>query len=120
MHELSIAQGILDIVRQSVPEPQCGAVASVAVRVGRLSGVVPDSLEFCFEALVNDSPFEHARLAIEIVPVRCVCEQCDTHFEIEDPIFLCPACSSGRVRMQSGMELQVVQIELLDSPSEVP
>jgi len=120
MHELSIAQGILDIVRQSVPEPQYDVVRGVDVRVGRLSGVVPDSLEFCFDALVHDSPFEHARLAIEIVPVRCVCERCSTHFEIEDPIFLCPACSAGQVRVESGTELEVVQIELLDSPSEVP
>jgi hydrogenase nickel incorporation protein HypA/HybF len=58
MHELSIAQGILDIVREHVPEGQSAGVRTIEVRVGRMSGVVPESLEFCFEALVLDSPFQ--------------------------------------------------------------
>ena len=120
MHELSIAQGILEIVQQHVPDSQAGDVRSVEVQVGRMSGVVPESLEFCFEALVRDSPFSQARLAIEPVPVRCTCRRCAAAFEIDDPIFLCPKCGSGEVQVSSGTELQVVQIELHDAPSEVP
>jgi len=120
MHELSIAQGILDIVREHVPEGQSAGVRNVEVRVGRMSGVVPESLEFCFEALVLDSPFQRARLAIESIPVRCTCRRCAAEFEIDDPIFLCRECGSGDVHVSSGTELEVVQIELDDSLSEVP
>jgi hydrogenase nickel incorporation protein HypA/HybF len=120
MHELSIAQGIVDIVRQYVPERQGPRVASVRVRVGRLSGVVPDSLEFCFGAIVAGTPYESARLRIEPVPTACECADCAARFETQDPVFLCPSCGSGNVRLVSGTELQVVDLELAEAPAEQP
>ena len=120
MHELSIASGILDLVRQHVPDGRLGDVRGVDVRVGRLSGVVADSLAFSFEALVLDTPLARARLVIEDVPVRCRCRECGAQFEIADPVFLCTACGHPWLDVQSGTELQVVQIELDDAPAEVP
>ncbi len=120
MHELSIAQGILDLVRQHVPETQASQVRNVELRLGRMCGVVPESLSFCFEAVVAGSPFAQARLAIEQVPVRGVCRAYAATFEISEPVCLCPGCGSGQVRMTSGDEMHVVQIELADEPVEAP
>ena len=55
MHELGIAQNILEIVQQSVTKEQAPAVRWIRIRVGQLSGVVPDSLEFCFQAIVSET-----------------------------------------------------------------
>jgi hydrogenase nickel incorporation protein HypA/HybF len=118
MHELSIAQGIVDIVRQYVPERQGPRVASVRVRVGRLSGVVPESLEFCFGAIVAGTPYESARLRIERVPTICDCADCTERFETDDPVFVCPSCGGANVRLVSGTDLQVVDLELAEAPAE--
>lgn len=118
MHELSIAQGILDLVRQHVPTGQASQVRRVDLRLGRMAGVIPASLSFCFEALVSGSPFAQARLTIEHVPVRGTCRDCAAAFEIPEPVFLCPHCGSGRVHVTSGDEMQVVQIELAGEPVE--
>lgn len=118
MHELSVAQGILDLVRQHVPAGRTSQVRRVELRLGRMAGVMPESLSFCFEALVAGSPLAQARLAIERVPVRGTCRECAAAFEIPEPVFLCPACGSGRVCTTSGDEMQLVQIELADSPVE--
>ncbi|HUL75159.1 MAG TPA: hydrogenase maturation nickel metallochaperone HypA [Vicinamibacterales bacterium] len=67
MHELGLANNILDIVRQYVPAERACAVRSVRVRVGDLAGVVPDSLAFCFSAIVIDTPYDRASLAIDHV-----------------------------------------------------
>ncbi|OFW46849.1 MAG: hypothetical protein A3J29_06615 [Acidobacteria bacterium RIFCSPLOWO2_12_FULL_67_14b] len=67
MHELSLAAGILDIVRQHVQVSQAGRVRAVRVRVGEAAGVVPDSLDFCFDAIVIDTPFAAAFLEIDHV-----------------------------------------------------
>lgn len=67
MHELSLATGILDIVRQYVPIERAQAVRSVRVRVGDLAGVVPDSLAWCFSAIASDTPYARAFLAIDPV-----------------------------------------------------
>jgi hydrogenase nickel incorporation protein HypA/HybF len=120
VHELSIAQSVVDIVLQHVPDDRGGEVRTVHVRVGRLSGVVPDSLEFCFEAIVRDTRFAGARLAIESVPVRCRCARCESSFEVEPPAFFCPGCGQSGVEVLAGNELQVVGIELADTPAEVP
>lgn len=115
MHEISIAQSILDLVRQHVPAPQIPEVALVRVRVGSLSGVVGESLAFCFEALVTDTPLGRARLDIERVPTTCACGDCGHRFEPEAMIFLCPACGGGRTRLESGADLQVVHVELRET-----
>ncbi len=118
MHELSMAQDILEIVNQYVPPEQMSAVRSVRLRLGRLSGIVADSLEFCFSAIVADTPLEQANLDIERVPTRADCPDCGKSFLIDDPVFLCPHCGGAGIRLVSGTELQVVEIELADQESE--
>lgn len=118
MHELSVAQGILDLVRRHVPAGRTNQVRRVELRLGRMAGVIPESLSFCFEALVTGSPLSQARLAIERVPVRGTCRECAAAFEIPEPVFLCPVCGGGRVSLTSGDEMQLVQIELADGPVE--
>ncbi|HTP13579.1 MAG TPA: hydrogenase maturation nickel metallochaperone HypA, partial [Bacteroidota bacterium] len=68
MHELSIAQNIVDMVHQYAPTGNGETVKSVRLRVGEYSGVVADSLEFCFSAIVADTPLRGTTLEIERVP----------------------------------------------------
>ena len=112
MHELGIAGNILDIVRQAVPEGKAGAVRKIRIRVGALSGVVPDSLLFCLEALLNGSEMRHAGPVMENVPAVADCRVCRKRFTMEDFAFSCPFCSSGDLDLISGRELEVVDIEL--------
>ncbi len=118
MHELGIAQNILEIVRQAVPDEQKAAVRKIRIRVGQLSGIVPDSLDFCFSVMLNESRMPKARLAIEEVPTISRCRDCAHRFQIEDMAFLCPACKSTNLELVSGRELEVVEIELADDRDE--
>jgi hydrogenase nickel incorporation protein HypA/HybF len=113
MHELSVAQGILDLVHQHVPEDQARDVRAVTVRIGALSGIVADSLEFCFSAIVAGTPYAAATLAIERVPTRARCNGCDREFGIEELVFRCPFCEGPQIRLLSGDELQVTSVELV-------
>ena len=119
MHELSIAQGIVDIIGQYVPEAQAADVRVVKIRVGQMAGVVPDSLEFCFGAIASGTPLEQARLDIEETPVRSRCKACGEEFTVEGSTFLCPSCGSIEITVLSGTELQVIEIELVDRPAGV-
>src|SRR3990172_9586664 len=108
MHELSIAQSILDIVREYVPEPRSGEVQFIKVRLGGLSGVVPESLDFCFSAIISDTSLKQAKLEIERVPTRLRCLVCEKTIVIEGPVLLCPECDGHDIELISGAELQVV------------
>lgn len=116
MHELSIAQNIVEIVEKYVPGDAMAEVRLIRVRVGSLSGIVPDSLEFSFSAIVTGTPLGSAKLDIVHVPAICRCEVCSTEFEAEDFVFACPACGNVNTRLVSGSDLQVVDIELEETP----
>ena len=114
MHELGIAQNILEIVQQSVPEEQADSVRSIRIRVGQLSGVVPDSLEFCFQAIIGETRMAQASLAIEQVPTNFQCKKCAYGFQVNDLEFLCPKCGSSDLEVVSGRELEIIEIELAE------
>jgi hydrogenase nickel incorporation protein HypA/HybF len=118
MHELGIAQNILQIVRQSVPEMDAADVRSIRIRVGQLSGIVPDSLEFCFSAIVHDTDMQRASLEIDQVPTTAECKDCMHRFQMDDLGFSCPACKSVNLQLISGRELEVVEIEIAEEADE--
>jgi len=118
MHELGIAQNIVDIVKQYLPEDLDGTVHSVKLRVGELSGVVPESLDFCFGAIISDTLLAGAKLDIETTAVRSYCNVCRQEFVIEEGDFLCPSCGGNDTELLSGTELQVMAIEITESGQE--
>ncbi|MDD5542577.1 MAG: hydrogenase maturation nickel metallochaperone HypA [Acidobacteriia bacterium] len=119
MHELSIAQNILEIVQQSLPPEPAPPVKCVRLKIGEMAGVVTDSLEFCFSVLISDTTMGGAKLEIESVPVMANCKTCGNDFRVEDYVFACPSCSSSDLEVLSGRELQVVEVELADEKVEV-
>jgi hydrogenase nickel incorporation protein HypA/HybF len=115
MHEMGIVLRILSIAREAVPREMGEVrVEAVNVRVGRLAGVSPESLSFCFEAARENTPLEGARLVIEEVPVEAACLDCGAVFAVEDPRFACRQCGGVRVEVLSGRELSVTSIEIAD------
>ncbi len=114
MHEATVAQSIIDIVRSwrdgREDKPQ---IAAVFVRVGRLTCVVPDNLRFMFSALTEKTDLEQARLKIEVMPVRSTCRSCGAGFDIGEPRFVCGACGSEDVEIVSGEELTVEAVEVI-------
>lgn len=115
MHELSIAQSIVEIVEQTVSPADYSAVTDVHVRIGEMSGVVPDSLAFCFSAIVATTPLGNAKLTIKHVPLTMECKTCGSIFRSEFGFASCPQCKQTDTAVISGTELEVVEIELADS-----
>jgi hydrogenase nickel incorporation protein HypA/HybF len=114
MHEIGIAQNILEIVRQSVPEDQAAAVRGIRVRIGELSGIIPDSLDFCFSALVSETEMRRASLVMDTIPTISLCKDCRQQFTVENYDFSCPSCNGGNLELVAGKELEVVEIELAE------
>jgi hydrogenase nickel incorporation protein HypA/HybF len=114
VHELSIAQSVLDIVYQNLPKDRPVTVRAVRLRIGAMGGVVPDSLDFCFSALTHGTPLEGALLEIDHVPLVVHCDSCGRDSEIEQTRFACPACGAIDLRVVTGNEMQIREIEIED------
>jgi hydrogenase nickel incorporation protein HypA/HybF len=108
MHELSITQGVVEAVTERTGS---AAVVSVRVRVGRLSGVVPDAMRFCFELVTAGTPLEGAVLEIDRPEGRGHCRTCGAEFTLPDPVLLC-RCGSADVEVLAGRELAVASVVL--------
>jgi hydrogenase nickel incorporation protein HypA/HybF len=113
MHEMGIAQEIIDIVRASIPADQPHArVIRIHLKVGKLSALVAESLRFCFGVIVQDTPLAGAELAIEEIPVTARCDGCGHQWTLEKPVFVCPACSGTQIVMLTGREMDIESIEI--------
>jgi len=109
MHELSITQGVVDICRHAAEGRR---VVSVTLLIGELSGVVPEAVEFCFEACTRETPLEGAQLIIEQVPARGLCKDCSAEFHPRAYYSACPGCGGHNVTVLSGEELRVKEMEV--------
>jgi hydrogenase nickel incorporation protein HypA/HybF len=109
MHELSITQSVVDAVTERLPDTR---IASIQLEIGKLSGIVADSVRFCFELVVDGTPLAGARLDIDEPGGRARCARCDTEFELEDSILLCP-CGSADVAVLEGRELRIKSVEVV-------
>ena len=112
MHEMSIAQSILDIVDEYMAKEDNVKLIEVAVEIGELVAVVPDSLSFCYDVLVDNTPYMNSKLIINILPLTAVCSQCDHSITIKDFNFMCDACQSKNVTVPRGQELRISHLEV--------
>jgi hydrogenase nickel incorporation protein HypA/HybF len=111
MHEMSIAQSLLDIIIQESKQHQVSRVLAVSLKVGEMSGVETESLRFCFELITEGTLAEGARLEIEKLPIACRCQDCGHEFAVQNMLFSCPVCASPKAEMISGRELNIESFE---------
>jgi hydrogenase nickel incorporation protein HypA/HybF len=114
MHEIGIAESVLDAVRAQAQRLPGGHIYKVAVRVGELSGVSPDSLVFCFESLVKGTEMEPLSLEIEYCPARRQCRKCGGPFTAEAEGVPCPECGGMDSVLAGGEELDIAYLEVED------
>jgi hydrogenase nickel incorporation protein HypA/HybF len=108
MHELAITQSVVEAVTERTGTTP---VAGVRLRVGRLSGVVPDAMRFCFELVTAGTPLEGAVLEFERPDGRGHCRTCGAELVLPDLILLCD-CGSADVEVLAGRELAVASVVL--------
>jgi hydrogenase nickel incorporation protein HypA/HybF len=112
MHEMSIAQSLIDILRDEMLKHDAKTLRSVRLNVGQMTAIVPDALSFCFQVATDGTEMEGARLIMEIIPLVGHCSDCEEEFEIKDYAFLCPSCDSTKIKTIGGQDLSIVEIEV--------
>jgi hydrogenase nickel incorporation protein HypA/HybF len=113
VHELSIAQSIVEAVEAKATECNATHVKGVRLKIGEANSIVIDSLTFCFEMLTSLEPaLAGAQLLIDTVPHRARCRHCNKEFAIVNFIAQCPTCQEWSSEVVSGNELQIVEMEI--------
>jgi hydrogenase nickel incorporation protein HypA/HybF len=112
MHELSIAESILDAVRRELATRPGATPVRVGLRVGELAAIDVDSLSFCFDAILRGTAWEGLQLDARICPQRRICGSCGNEFAVIAYAAACPACASLNTRVSSGDELDFDYLEV--------
>lgn len=109
MHELAIAEAVVDVVARHARGRR---VYKVDLKVGHLRQVVPGALEFAFELLTDGTELEGAELAIEEVPARGRCRKCGEETTVCSFPLQCASCGELDLALLAGEELRVDALEL--------
>lgn len=112
MHELSIMESVLEMVRENARQNNINKVNKLKLVIGQSIMVMPDSLQFCFEVLSQEDLFRGATLEIENKETIIECKACEEKFNQEfGYCFLCPGCGSDQVEIIQGRELYLDYFE---------
>jgi hydrogenase nickel incorporation protein HypA/HybF len=108
MHELSIANGIVEICAERAGDAR---VIRVRLEIGQLSAVMPDAVRFCFDVCARNTVLEGAALEIVETPGRALCRDCGHEVALVQLVGRC-VCGSAKLRVIAGEELRIREMEV--------
>ncbi|WP_178648006.1 hydrogenase maturation nickel metallochaperone HypA [uncultured Methanobrevibacter sp.] len=124
MHELSMAQGIINAVLETAEKNNATEVNKIYIEVGRLAMLNPEQLRFLLDVLVENTIAENAKIDISEIPVTISCPECGyegiANLDDSDhyaPIIECPKCENLRISILDGKDCVVKNI-VVEKPDE--
>lgn len=107
MHELSIAQSIIELAEEVALKEQADSITSIDIEIGTLSGVVLEALDFALETTVTNTKLENAKINLLKIPGKAKCKNCSFTFETNDLLSLCPNCKQANLEIVEGKQLRI-------------
>jgi len=121
VHELSVANAIVESIGGHEALAGGARVAAVTVRVGALSGVVPAALRFAWGPATERTFAAGSRLDVEEVGVAAWCPACAAERDLPAfPLLACPVCGGPTPEVVRGRELEILAMEVEDSEALPP
>jgi hydrogenase nickel incorporation protein HypA/HybF len=112
MHEMALAEGIVQIVEGAARANDATAVRAVWLELGALSHVEQDALRFSFDVVTRGTVAAGARLEVVTTPGRAWCMPCGEAVHLERLGNACPICGSHQLQVTQGEEMRVKEIEI--------
>lgn len=113
MHEMSLCEGIREVIEDQVRRHKATRVTRVRLEIGRFAGVEKDALSFAFDVVMRGSPAEGATLEMLDLPGKALCYDCVKEVEIDDRLAPCPECGGGKLMPQGGDDMRIKDLEVL-------
>jgi hydrogenase nickel incorporation protein HypA/HybF len=112
MHEMSLAEGIVQLIEDAARTQGFAQVRAVWLEIGRLSSVEPEALRFSFDAVTRGTLADGARLEIVYVPGSAWCLKCSRSVDLPALYEACPHCGGYQVQVTGGTEMRVKELEV--------
>ena len=112
MHEMSLAEGVLQIIEDTARKQGFTRVKTVWLEIGQLACVEKDAMRFCFDAAMSGSIAGQARLEIIETAGRGQCVRCSFEFPLAALYEACPECGSYEVKVIGGDAMKIKELEV--------
>lgn len=112
MHEMALAESVLQVIEDSARANGFTRVKTVWLEIGMLAGVEAEAMRFCFDAVVKDSVADGTRLEIIETQGQGWCMACEKTVAISQRFDPCPECGGYQVQPTGGLELKVRELEV--------
>ena len=112
MHEMSLAEGVLQIIEDAARAQIFSKVTAIWLEIGELSGIEIESMRFCFDAVTRGSLAEGATLEIIAMPGTGWCMPCSESVPLHEVYGACPKCGAYQVQVTAGTEMRVKELEV--------
>ncbi len=112
MHELAICEGIMEAAVPEAKRHGAKKILEIRLKIGELSGVLPECIQEYFSIISQGTIAEGARLSVEKIPVTIECMACGYAGEIPKRKIHCPECQSSEIKLKSGREYFVDSLEV--------
>jgi hydrogenase nickel incorporation protein HypA/HybF len=112
MHEVSLLENTLELAIGYAQAQDATKIHRLTLRIGQLSGVIPEALQFAFDIVIQGTIAEKAELLIETIPAICHCPTCQQDFQPTDCIYECPECHQVCTELLQGRDLELVSLEV--------
>ena len=113
MHEMSLVEGMRQIIDRVAADPGIARVTRVRVEIGRFAGVEKAALSFAWDVVMRGSKAEGAALEMIDLPGTALCYDCGATAQIESRLDPCPVCGSGKVMPEQGDEMRIKDMEVI-------
>lgn len=112
MHEMSLAEGVLQIIEDAARSQGFRNVKTVILEIGQLAAVETEAMRFCLDAVMRGSIAEGAALEIVVLPGQGWCMKCAVTVSISEQFGACPQCGSYQIQATGGTEMRVKELEV--------
>ena len=113
MHELSLCEGVLQVLEQEARRQGFARVRAVWLEIGRLAGVEVEAMRFGFDVVVRDTLADGAELNIIDVPGAAWCRQCAQTVALDRRFDACPQCGAYGLEVTGGDEMKIMELEVV-------
>jgi hydrogenase nickel incorporation protein HypA/HybF len=112
MHELSIAQSLLDVAVRHAQQAGAQRITRLNLVIGELASIVDESVQFCWEMISQGTLADGAELHFESVPAQLRCMDCGCSFRLAGKQYACPECGERHVVAVGGDDFRLESIEV--------
>lgn len=117
MHELPIAEHILEIALKAANEANASGILKIHLAIGQLSSYLDDSIQFYWDIISDNTIAKGAQLVFRRIPAKFSCRSCGHEYRLTTDSFTCPACLSDKVKLISGDEFVLEAIDIEEAKS---